>query len=284
MDIISEVLPKVSEHMSCSRFVGLSMDDPQFFDTPFGSLGVFLKKGVKKTRNEDALMVAHLADAGLVLAIADGVGGHANGDEASKIAIDTLIEVLGRMPSSNEKVRNLVLDAFEEGNERIVQAFQEAATTLLVAEITDHAVRFYLAGDSIGLVASSRGRLKYRVYGHNPVDFGILAGIWDDTQYDPMGTRHMVTSVLGSEDMQVQVTSALVLTPGDTLILGSDGLFDNLSAREISKIVAQKNLESATSQLRDKIASQMSSGDLEYSKEDDLSFIVFRPKLSSGIF
>ncbi|MEI8026025.1 MAG: PP2C family serine/threonine-protein phosphatase [Pseudomonadota bacterium] len=277
MDVKTVFLPQITEGISYSRFVGFCMERPEFFETSCGSLAVFLKKGTKKSRNEDSLMVAQLENRGMVLAVADGVGGHADGDQASKLAIDTLIEIIEREPFSDAKIRNLVLDAFEEGNERIIRSFQDAATTLMVAEIKDQAVRFYLAGDSLALISSSRGRLKYRVYGHNPVDFGILAGVWDESQYDPMGTRHMVTSVLGSEDMQVQVTSSLVLTPGDTLVLGSDGLFDNLSSREISKIIAHKNLDLAASQLQEKVASQMKSGDLEYSKEDDLSFILFRP-------
>lgn len=277
MDLKTVFLPQIAEGISYSRFVGLCMDRPELFETSCGSLAVFLKKGTKKSRNEDSLMVAQLENRGMVLAVADGVGGHADGDQASKLAIDTLIEIIEREPFGEAKIRNLVLDAFEEGNERIIRSFQEAATTLVVAEIKDQAVRFYLAGDSLALISSNRGRLKYRVYGHNPVDFGILAGVWDESHYDPMGTRHMVTSVLGSEDMQVQVTSSLVLTPGDTLVLGSDGLFDNLSSREISKIIAHKNLDLAASLLQEKVASQMKSGDLEYSKEDDLSFILFRP-------
>ena len=277
MDLKLDFLPQVTEGISYSRYVGLSMEKPDFYETSFGNLAVFLNKGTSKVKNEDSLMVAHLEKRGMVLAVADGVGGHADGDHASRLAIDTLLEILEREPFSDAKIRNLVLDAFEEGNERIIRTFEEAATTLVVAEISDQAVKFYLAGDSLALISSSRGRLKYRVYGHNPVDFGILAGVWDESQYDPMGTRHMVTSVLGSEDMQVQVTSSLVLMPGDTLVLGSDGLFDNLSTREISKIVAHKNLSIAASQLQEKVASQMASGLAEYCKEDDLSFILFRP-------
>ena len=277
MDLKTALLPQVAEGISYSRCVGFCMERPELFETSYGSLAVFLKKGTKKPRNEDSLVVAHLEDKGLVLAVADGVGGHADGDLASKLAIDTLIEIMEREPFGEAKIRNLVLDAFEEGNERIIRSFQDAATTLVVAEIREQAVRFYLAGDSLALISSSRGRLKYRLYGHNPVDFGILAGVWDESHYDPMGTRHMVTSVLGSEDMQVQVTSSLVLSPGDTLVLGSDGLFDNLSSREISKIIANKNLELAAAHLQEKVASQMKSGNLEYSKEDDLSFILFRP-------
>ncbi len=279
MDLKTVFLPQIAEGISYSRFVGLCMERPKCYDTSFGSLAVFLKKGTQKSKNEDSLMVAQLEKRGMVLAVADGVGGHADGDQASKLAIDTLLEIIEREPSGEAKIRNLVLDAFEEGNERIIRSFQDAATTLVVAEIRDQTVRFYLAGDSLALISSGRGRLKYRIYGHNPVDFGILAGVWDESHYDPMGTRHMVTSVLGSEDMQVQVTSSLVLTPGDTLVLGSDGLFDNLSSREISKIIAHKNLELAAVQLQEKVASQMKSGDLEYSKEDDLSFILFRPTI-----
>jgi serine/threonine protein phosphatase PrpC len=256
----------------------LDMASPEIFHSPIGEVAFFLRKGRKKQENEDSLLITTVGDHTLLLAVADGVGGHANGADASKIATDTLSEIVHHRSKDEPKIRNLVLDAFEEINEKIVSNFDEAATTLIVAEISNQAVRFYLAGDSVALIASARGRLKYRIYGHNPVDYGILAGIWDDSNYDPMNTRHIVLSVLGSEDMQVITSSSLTLSLHDTLVIGSDGLFDNLPPREIAKILGGKDILQISTQLKDRVISRMESNDKEYSKEDDLSFIIFRPK------
>lgn len=278
MDVKISTKNLIDQLITSKLCQGLDMVNPEVLSSPLGEVAFFLKKGKKKQQNEDSLLITTIGDDTLLLAIADGVGGHANGAEASKIATDTLSEIIQQRSKDEPKIRNLVMDAFEEINEKIVSNFDEAATTLIVAEISNYSVKFYLAGDSIALIASARGRLKYRVYGHNPVDYGILAGIWDDSHYDPMNTRHIVLSVLGSEDMQIITSSSLTLSVHDTLVIGSDGLFDNLPPREIAKILGGKDLVQVSNQLKDRVNVKMESTDKDYSKEDDLSFIIFRPK------
>lgn len=260
-------------------YVGKSLPEPISFSVPAGEIAFYLKKGEFKAENEDSVLVVDLGQRGLVLAIADGVGGHAHGGDASKIAIETLHNVVQGM-NDQDSLRTTIVKAFDESNRKILETFDEGATTLIVVEVNAAGIRIYFAGDSLALIASGRGRLKYRIYGHNPVDYGILAGAWDDSNYNPLGMRHMVTNIVGSVDMQIQLGSLLELSPQDTLVLGSDGLFDNLPARDIASLLGTREFKSIAQIMKDKVLERMKSSGTVFAKPDDLSFIVFRPRQS----
>lgn len=259
-------------------YIDQTMTEPQFLMLPTAETAVFAKKGDHKLSNEDSVLVYDLGKKGIVLAIADGVGGHSHGGEASKIAIETLRDIL-TTDSIFSTVRESIIRSFDEANRKILDTYEDAATTLIVAEILGSSVRFYFAGDSLALIASGRGRLKYRVYGHNPIDYGILAGVFNELTYDPFGMRHMVTNVVGSQDMQIQVGSFLELSPQDTIILGSDGLFDNLPTKEIASALGPRETSEVADKLALKVKQRMESEEPEYAKPDDVSFVIYRGKL-----
>ena len=82
--------------------------------------------------------------------------------------------------------------------------------------------------------------------------------------------------------MSVSLGSFQSLRPRDTLLLGTDGLFDNLRADEIVETIRKRPLPQAATQLGESIRNRMAgsaaadTGDT-LSKPDDLSFILFRP-------
>ena len=84
--------------------------------------------------------------------------------------------------------------------------------------------------------------------------------------------------MIGSGDMRVEIGPRLTLAPRDTVVVASDGLFDNLQVQEIVAIVRSGPLLAAATELATKCRARM----LEFSeqrphKPDDLSFVLYRP-------
>ena len=71
--------------------------------------------------------------------------------------------------------------------------------------------------------------------------------------------------------MRFELGSALTLAPRDTVLLGSDGLFDNLDAGTIVELVRAGPLDRAAQALAESGRAAM-----ERSKPDDMTFILFR--------
>ena len=91
--------------------------------------------------------------------------------------------------------------------------------------------------------------------------------------------RHLVSNVIGTPDMRIEVGSALQLAPRDRLLLASDGLWDNLHMNEIVGTVRKGPLPQAALTLTDHCDARMhKEGEVGKtpSKPDDLTLVLFR--------
>jgi serine/threonine protein phosphatase PrpC len=79
--------------------------------------------------------------------------------------------------------------------------------------------------------------------------------------------------------MSVEIGSHLSLAPRDTVVLASDGLFDNLYIDEISACVRKDSLDQACLLLVETTRSRMTETTPEHpSKPDDLTVVLYRPR------
>jgi serine/threonine protein phosphatase PrpC len=155
---------------------------------------------------------------------------------------------------------------------------------LTVAELRGGAVRPYHVGDSSILVVGQRGRLKLQTVPHSPVGFGVEAGLIDASDAMHHEERHVVSNVLGSADMRIEVGSELLLAPRDTLLLATDGLLDNLHTEEILESIRAGPLargglrlvEAASRRMREPRPGQPS-------KPDDLTLVAYRSAGRPGL-
>ena len=77
--------------------------------------------------------------------------------------------------------------------------------------------------------------------------------------------------------MRIELSSVLPLSPRDTVVLGTDGLFDNLHTDEIVEIVRKGPLGEVAAKLAKRCDRRMRTpGEGKPSKPDDLTFILFR--------
>ncbi|MDA0660635.1 MAG: serine/threonine-protein phosphatase [Planctomycetota bacterium] len=265
----------------CSQVLTDGSDEMPW-QVPFagGELSVFSRRSPEKqTANEDSLAIVTLGETNGVIAIADGCGGMAQGGLASRKAIDALLNGLKAATDAGEGPRAAILDSIEQANRDVCDLGTGAATTFICVEIDRSFVRPYHVGDSQMLVVSSRGRVKFETGAHSPVGYGVQGGFLSPEEAIHHEDRHLVSNVLGSPDTRIEIGPRRRLAPWDTLVLASDGLFDNLRFPEICDIVRRGPLQKVTRELARQALARMAATDPDHpSKPDDLTFLVYRQR------
>jgi PPM family protein phosphatase len=239
-----------------------------------------LRSPDKHGSNEDAAAVIQLGDDSLVLAVADGVGGMPAAREASNAAVQTLARALRKLPDDTAELRPAILDAVDKANHNVINLARGAATTLVVAQLDVKRLRCYHVGDSELLAVGQRGRIKQRVVPHSPTGFAVEAGLLDEDEAVQHDQRHVLFNVIGSPDMRVEVGPTVQLAVRDTVLLASDGLFDNLFIDEIVDSICSGPLDAAANRLVERARGRMrgdAGADLPC-KPDDLTIVLFRPR------
>jgi len=231
----------------------------------------------KETPNEDAAALIPVNDHAAVLVVADGLGGVRAGEQASSLAIEAIEAEVREADQAEPMLRTAILNGIERANQAISALEVGAATTLAVAEIEDGRVRSYHVGDSMILVVGQRGRMKLQTVSHSPVGLAVEAGFLDETEAMHHEDRHIVTNVVGCPQMRIEVGPSVELAAYDTLLLATDGLFDNLHIEEIVDCVRRGLLDRAGERLAFAVRRRMTEPtEGEPSKPDDLTFVLFR--------
>lgn len=232
----------------------------------------------KVTVNEDALALIPVGEHAGILVIADGLGGLPLGEAAARTAVSTLQRAAAAVRDDGLSLREAILDGIERANREIIALGTGCATTLAVVELQGRTMRSYHVGDSLILLVGQRGRLKFQSVSHSPVGYAVEAGLLDETEAVHHEARNVVSNVLGSPAMRIDIGPTLTLAPRDTLLLASDGLPDNLYIEEILARIKAGPLLASAERLVDECRSRMEQPQPERpSHPDDLSVILYRP-------
>lgn len=259
------------------QFLESNMDQAELYELAKGQTAVFSHKSpFKDGVNEDSALLLPLGDGRAILAVADGLGGRVGGAEASQTAIRQL-ERIGTQRPAPDDLRGPIIDAFERANLEIESRGIGSCTTLVVAEIMPTGVRTYHVGDSAALMFDSRGQVKLETIPHSPVGYALAAGLIDDDEAFTREDRHLVSNVVGSDAMHIEVSMAQQSQPGDTLLLATDGLFDSVRLIEIRDSLMTGSVLEATASLAGLAMRRMIGDPGEpQGKPDDLTLIVHR--------
>lgn len=231
----------------------------------------------KDTINEDAAAFVPLDDTHCILVLADGAGGSRGGGQAAAIAVKTIASNTTTAFKNGDDILNAIMLAIEQANKKILQLGIGAYTTLAVVEVFDNKIRTYHIGDSEVLVCGSHGKIKHQTISHSPVGYAVEAGLIDKDDALLHEERHIVSNVLGTEDTHITVSTSVKLARYDTVLVASDGVYDNLQTNEIIEIIRKGELHTAAETLFDKASDRMVTSKPEKpSKPDDLTLIVFR--------
>ena len=225
------------------------------------------------TDNEDSIAIIPIGDKQLIVAVADGMGGHAAGEVASQLAVDNLAKSVADAPDAESNTRAAILNGIESANQAILDLGTGAGSTLSVAELSTDGVRTYHVGDSLILQVGNRGKVKVKTTSHSPVGYGIAAGLLDVEEARTHEDSHVVLNVIGCDKMRIEIGSPQPFARRDTLLLASDGLSDNLSMDEIVEQIRAGVLRKNAERLLNTSLVAMNGYE---GKTDDLSFILVR--------
>ena len=231
----------------------------------------------KETPNEDAAALIACGPASGVLAVADGFGGQPAGEQAARVALQSLAGAVERTLADGGTLRAGILDGFDKANEAVTGLGVGAATTLVAVEIDDGRARTYHVGDSMALIVGQRGKLKLQTVSHSPVGYAVEAGWLPEDEALHHEDLHIVSNMVGSPEMRIEIGPNLKLRPRDTVLLASDGVSDNVATPEVSDLIRTGPLAEAARRLAAECGRRMccpESG--QPSKPDDLTFAVFR--------
>jgi PPM family protein phosphatase len=198
-----------------------------------------------------------LGDKGLVLVVSDGMGGALAGDVASRMAVDSVREML--LGTEGEEACDPQLDLVEclknathYANLAIHQKSQEDSRCAgMGATFTGAAIR----GDNLDLVqvGDSRGyvirkdHIRLATKDQSLVQQLVDVGQISESEAETHMFRNVILQALGAQSEVAPVTGRIHLRQGDVLLLCSDGLSGKLRAEDIQQIVVnnQDNLSQA---------------------------------------
>lgn len=201
--------------------------------------------------NEDALLAVRIRDA-ILLAVADGLGGHAAGDVASRTAVEVLRDVVSREyhPEMGvEEIRALLrlthLRVHEMIKKRATGERAGMATTLVSVMIQGDNAVIANTGDSRAYILSDEIRFMTRDHSvvRDLIDRGEIT--MEEAETHPL--RHVITHSLGNDP--ATDTCVQRLRKGDTLLLSSDGLHDSIDEGVLVRCVASGDPEVAARHL-----------------------------------
>ncbi|WP_031293155.1 PP2C family protein-serine/threonine phosphatase [Leptolyngbya sp. Heron Island J] len=189
--------------------------------------------GLLRTSNQDAY---YLDDLGRFFVVADGMGGHAGGQEASRLATETIYQYLNEHWDSSEAPDVMLRKAFIAANDAILKdqyhhpERSDMGTTAVAVMFRDNDKQPWCAhvGDS-RLYRLRGAKLDQITTDHTWVAKAIEEGelTVDESKHHPW--RHVLSQCLGREDLSRIDIQALDVSGGDRLLLCSDGLTEELS-------------------------------------------------------
>ncbi|MCC7405115.1 MAG: protein phosphatase 2C domain-containing protein [Bdellovibrionales bacterium] len=227
-----------------------------------------------KIENEDSAGVLIYDDFAIAM-VADGLGGHLGGAQASRLAIETLAQKLdewtGLTEANRPPRRETILGGIEAAHEAIKALNVGGGTTLTLAEVTKGWVRFYNAGDSFGMLASQWAILRYKNVEHSPVGYCLEAGAISEEEVIGHPASGIVLSALGIDPVRIEMSSQIPLGRRDQILLASDGLSDNVRPSEICGLLRTGSPSEKLAGLVKAARLQMG---LEKGKPDDLTLVL----------
>jgi serine/threonine protein phosphatase PrpC len=210
------------------------------------------RKGGRE-RNEDRMGYCYTRSSGL-FALADGMGGHPEGDTASTLALQTMAAMFQReaKPKLADPVRFLH-DATIAGHHQLLRYASEKAladsprTTLVAAVLQGNAAYWAHCGDSrLYLVRGDKLVARTRDHSYSELQ-GAMSHV---VPLADRVNRNVLFTCLGSPGKPViDAAGPLLLQSGDRLLLCSDGLWSSVTDAEIVQQLTQRPVSDAVPEL-----------------------------------
>ena len=220
------------------------------------------KKGGRKS-NQDRMGYCFTRDS-LLMIVADGMGGHLQGDMAAQIAVQTVgsefqAQAAPMLKSPPRFLEASLLDAHQQIAEyRVANRLSESPRTTAVVCIVQSGVAYWAhVGDS-RLYWIRGGEIIAQTRDHSKIQSMIQQGLASPAEIDTHPDRNKLFNCLGSPELpQIELSRKMLLKPGDTMLLCSDGLWSAIDDTMIQRAFADATVMRAVPDL---IAAALAKG------------------------
>jgi PPM family protein phosphatase len=219
--------------------------------------------GRKRTVNQDYLgdliftsnrfTPKQLEERGYLFAVADGMGGYAGGEIASKLTIETLFDFFYASVPTSDLAHDL-MEAVRLANARVHEEAQRSqrpnmGTTLTMMVLRNNRAVFANVGDS-RIYLIRQGLAQRVTHDHSMIQEQIDAGVLTPEQAEKSNFRNLITRAIGHRNDVEPELSESELEVGDVLLLCSDGLHGLVKDDEIGVMVgAESDVNKAAEEL-----------------------------------
>lgn len=200
--------------------------------------------GLVRQKNEDSAVIN-----GAFIAVADGMGGHVGGETASKIAINSAIQLLPLLNSSdidNESLDDFLLNSIYEIDLDLNNAIKDnpdltgMGTTFVGLALSKNHVSLLHIGDS-RCYRFRNNKLEQLTRDHTVVQDLLDQGAIKESEIATHPQRAMLTQALMGDRKITPVIIEYEVKAGDKFLLCSDGLSNFVPASEIEKTLTSEN-------------------------------------------
>lgn len=182
----------------------------------------------KRTNNEDSLRIVQ-TDNSLIAIVADGLGGHANGEVASQIAAEQIPQSILDKEFDEDELGYAILEA----SKAICKTNSSACTTVAVLWINEDTAIAAYVGDS-RIYQFRNGKIIYQSEDHSLVQVAISLGKLPPDACRSHKDRNKVYRVLGEKNENPKIDSCkLMVQPGDSFLLCSDGFWEPVNEEDM---------------------------------------------------
>lgn len=203
-------------------------------------------KGNVRKNNEDSFLFEKYEKLNILI-LADGMGGHEDGEIASKMAVDFVMNFIKSNYKFYTDFNRLLVDAFCKSNEFIYDAnlkklsknapdIEKMGTTLETLLVVKDMLYFAHVGDS-RIYLKDKSNLKQITKDHSLVEYLYSNGAITKDEADNFEQKNSILRAIGVEQVVEVDTGKIKLSDGDILVVCSDGLTNELSDIEISNIL-----------------------------------------------
>ncbi|MEI7644010.1 MAG: Stp1/IreP family PP2C-type Ser/Thr phosphatase [Chloroflexales bacterium] len=202
--------------------------------------------GLRREVNQDSYGAKELPQATLLI-VCDGMGGHAAGEVASRIGVDTIIATFSAADPPDSALR----DSFVAANTQIYREGRGSmGTTGVAALFLDGSLYVANVGDSRAYMVRE-GQITQVSHDHSFVSDQVAAGLMTAEQARTSNVRNIITRALGYQpEVQVDIFTQ-ALRPGDSVLLSSDGMHGLIEDHEIAEVTSMLPPDQAVQRLVD---------------------------------
>ena len=187
----------------------------------------------KRENNEDAFCVKQTEHSFWAL-VADGVGGHENGEVASGIAVEVLCQRLAGQIVDEDTLAYAIMDA----SEAVRKNAGSGHTTVAVLWADDSNAVAAHVGDS-RIYHIREGKIRYQSVDHSVVQMAVLVGELKPEAVRNHKDRNKLFRVLGEREPPKVDSCELTIKPADRFLLCSDGFWEPVAETDMLRSASE---------------------------------------------